>query len=76
MFYSTYFDTDIYSIALTLLLMAILTSEVPYMIQNNNQRTQVNRHGIVKIPLIIVRNVNIIAIYEVLFQNAKKLLTE
>ena len=56
--------------------MAILISEVPYMIQNNNQRTQVNRHGIVKIPLIIVRNVNIIAIYEALFQNAKKLLTE
>ena len=76
MFYSTYFDTDICSIALTLLLMAILTSEVPYMIQNSNQRTQVNRHGIVKIPLIIVRNVNIITIYKALFQNAKKLLTE
>ena len=75
MFYSTYFDTYICSIALTLL-MAILTSEVPYMIQNSNQRTQVNRHGIVKIPLIIVRNVNIITIYEALFQNAKKLLTE
>ena len=80
MFYLTGSTTRIYSIALTLLLIAgfwryhIFGFEVSYMIQKKScsLSTKVNEpfNDIVKIRVVIIQNANIFTIYETLLENA------